>query len=154
MPFVKTQPLAAALPISEANVTNLVTDLATLTTLASTLHTASVPISTAQIIAMNPAGQVTLVAAQGANKLIVPYACQVNYVPGNTLFDASPTYRIGLGASGNADNYMRLFFTSNIALDSAATPYLCMCDPTTSNNDFTAAMTNLPLTIASSIAVR
>jgi hypothetical protein len=103
---------------------------------------------------MNPGGQVTLVAAPGANQIIMPVVVAIEYIPGNTLYDISPTFRIGLGAAGAADNVLRLFSVVDLALNSVTEPFVAFGARNVGDlSDVLSALSNLPLTVALSAPV-
>ncbi len=108
MPVVSPQPgVAAALPISEGNVTNLTTDLATLTTAAGAVKTATVNVSSAELLALDVTAKELLPALTGRNY----------YVLHNTVLH----YRFVANAyAENVQNSLTIGFGSTVAAAVAA----------------------------------
>ena len=96
MPISIAPPLAATLPIAEANVTNLVADLATLTAgVAAGIHSASLSFSSAQILGLDTTPRTIVAGVPG--KVPIPIAAFGALTFGTTAYDATGTWRVFVG---------------------------------------------------------
>ncbi len=158
MPIVTPNPaVAASLPISEANVTNLTTDLATLTTAANTIRVTSKNITSAQLKALD-ATPITLLAAPGGHVLYIVTAMALHYRFVTTAYSEDVRFALrvfyGSTIAGAGDLLVPLGQSGNGALFQqtadtyVVTPDIGSTDTLAADTMFAAtAIENLPLKI-------